>query len=118
MNNNKVKEIIKFSFIKNIQNKWFIIFNILTLISIVLMVNWGSITNLFKPKDELKVFDIVLIDNSNLVYDSFVEKFSDDKNYKLTKSTENTYTAENIPDDLVILEVTPDEEKMFTTSVI
>ena len=43
MNNNKVKEIIKFSFIKNIQNKWFIIFNILTLISIVLMVNWGSL---------------------------------------------------------------------------
>ncbi len=118
MNNDKVKEIIKFSFIKNIQNKWFIIFNILTLISIVLMVNWSSISNLFKPKDELKVFDIVLIDNSNLVYDSFVEKFSDDKNYKLTKSTENTYTAENIPDDLVILEVTPDEEKMFTTSVI
>ena len=48
MNNIKVKEILKFSLYKNIQNKWFIIFNIITLISTVIMLNWESIGNLFR----------------------------------------------------------------------
>ena len=53
MNNTKVKEIIKFSLYKNIQNKWFILFNSLTLISLIVLLNWGTITNFFNIKEEL-----------------------------------------------------------------
>ena len=52
MNNFKVKEIIKFSFYKSIQNKWFVIFNAITLIGMVLMLNWGNIANLFEIGEE------------------------------------------------------------------
>ncbi len=118
MNHYKVKEIIKFSFFKNLQNKWFILFNVLTLISMIVILNWSTISNLFKAKEDDKVFEIVLIDSENLVYDSLLNRFSGDKAYNLTRATENTYTAENIPDNLMVLEIVPDEEKIFKTSVI
>lgn len=47
MNRNKVKEMIQFSFYKNIQNKWFIIFNVISLITAILMLNWSSVSSLF-----------------------------------------------------------------------
>lgn len=118
MNNVKLKEIIKFSFYKNIQNRWFVIFNIITLISIIFMINWGSITSIFKPKEEVEIFEIEVLDNSNLVYTEFSNKFSDDKRYEVRKITESNYTAESIPDDLAIIEIKPDEEECFKVSII
>ena len=57
MNSQKAREIIKFSIYKNIQNKWFLAFNIISLIIAVLILNWNSITTLFKPEE--------LIENKN-----------------------------------------------------
>lgn len=118
MNNSKVKEIIKFSLYKNIQNKWFIIFNILTLISIVIMMNWGNISDIIKPQDEIDEYEVAVLDNTNLIFGKFVEKFSGDTGYKITKITENTYTAENIPDDFMVVEIIPDEVEGFKTAII
>ena len=118
MNNKKVKEIIKFSFYKNIQNKWFIIFNLITLISIVLIVNWGTIFSFFVPKEKTDIFKIAVLDKDNIVYDNFLEKFSGDKSFEVFRIDENSYSAENIPDDFAIVEILNDDEEVFKISFI
>ena len=118
MNNTKVKEIIKFSFYKNIQNKWFIIFNIITLLSIIIMLNWASISSLFKSEDERKIFQIMVLDNTNLVFDDLATDLKNNNELEISKITENTYTAENIPGNLAIVEIIPDSTEGFKTSII
>ncbi|MBR4111189.1 MAG: CPBP family intramembrane metalloprotease [Clostridia bacterium] len=115
MNNFKVKEMVKFSFYKSIQNKWFVIFNAITLISIVLILNWGSIGNLFKIGEEESI-RIAILDEENIVFEKLVSKLA--KNFEVEKIVANDYTAENIPDDLIILEINPNEEKTFSTAII
>lgn len=115
MNNFKVKEIIKFSFYKSIQNKWFVIFNVITLVSIVLILNWGSIGNLFKTVEEENI-KVAILDEKNIIFDNLFSELSG--KFEVEKIDSNEYTAENIPDDLVILEIDSDENNLFTTSVI
>lgn len=115
MNNFKVKEIIKFSFYKSIQNKWFVIFNVITLISIVLILNWGNIGNLFKSGEEENI-KVAILDEENIIFDNLFLELSE--KFEVEKINSNEYTAENIPDDLVILEIDSDEDNLFVTSVI
>lgn len=115
MNNFKVKEIVKFSFYKSIQNKWFVIFNAITLISIVLILNWGSIENLFKSGEE-EIIKIAILDEENIILNDLVSVLS--KDFEVKEIETNEYTAENIPDDLIILEINSNEEKIFSTSII
>lgn len=118
MNNTKVKEIIKFSFYKSIKNKWFIVFNLITLLTTVLVINWNNISNIFKIDEESRLFEIAILDNSNMIYDDFANNFSKNTDYNIVKITENHYTAENIPDNFVIIEIKPDEQETFLTTII
>lgn len=118
MNSKKVREIIKFSFYTNIQNKWFVIFNILSLIGAILIMNWGVISTTFKGGNTPESLEIAILDNENLVFEKFQNDFDFGEEYELTKITENNYTAENIPDDLLIIEILPDEKEIFKTNVI
>lgn len=115
MNSFKVKAIIKNSFNRSIQNKWFIIFNIVTLLSIVLMLNWGNISNLFKSEsdDDIK---IAILDENDLAYENLLDKLS--INYEVEKIEEDIYTAENIEDDLVIVKITEDTNKIFKVAIV
>lgn len=118
MNNAKVKEMIKFSFYKNIQNKWFILFNIISLISIVILLNWNSIGNLFRTETKNEPFKLAILDNSNLIYDNLMNELTNNATFEIERINENTYTAENIPDDFAIIEIIPDEAEAFKTSII
>lgn len=115
MNSFKVKAIIKNSFNRSIQNKWFIIFNIVTLLSIVLMLNWGNISNLFKSEsdDDIK---IAILDENDLAYENLLDKLS--INYEVEKIEEDIYTAENIEDNLVIVKITEDTDKIFKVAIV
>lgn len=115
MNSFKVKAIIKNSFNRSIQNKWFIIFNIVTLLSIVLMLNWGNISNLFKSEsdDDIK---IAILDENDIAYEKLLDKLS--INYEVEKIEEDIYTAENIEDDLVIVKITEDTDKIFKVAIV
>ena len=118
MNNTKVREMIKFSFYKNIQNKWFIIFNALTLLGIVAIVNWGNIVNLFHFNSTEEKFSVAVLDQSNIIYETFLNDLSGDEKYEITSITSNDYTAENIPDNFMIVEVSEHEEEAFQVSII
>lgn len=157
MNHKKVTEMIQFSFFKNMQNKWFLLFNILSLIGLVIALNWNSFTTLFQTKTEENTFQIAFLDSSQLAYEDFLsnlqktnsvemlDSFPTEEEQNASKETEksdsfiapsetslhnqtvkfevvriseNTYTAENIPDKLAVIEITADEQEGFQTSII
>lgn len=117
MNSTKVKEIIKFSFYTNIQNKWFIFFNIMSLIGAILIMNWGAISGMFKTDETSQILELAFIDNNNLVFEEFKKNFESNDDYKLSKLIENNYTAESIPNNLLIIEILPDEKEIFKTNI-
>lgn len=118
MNKAKTREIIKFSFFKDIRNKWFIIFNIITLVSVLIMLNFTSISSLFKSKENA-TFDIEVLDNENLIFDTFKNSILDtEHNFSVSKIFENDYTSENISDDLIVIEVNFDEENLVNFRII
>ena len=48
MNTRKVKQIIKFDVERSIQNKWFVILNIVIFIGILVTTNWSNISKYMK----------------------------------------------------------------------
>lgn len=118
MNRYKIKHILQFSLYKNIQNKWFVLFNVLTFLSIFFLLNWSGIASLFTPEDNAQNFQVALLDPEAQITEAFLSAFESDSNIQVTTIPENTYTAETIPDDFAIIEVIPDEAEMFRVKVI
>lgn len=108
MNNQKVKEIVKFSIKQNIQNKWFVIFNILIFALIVIMANASNI-NKFLENNNVNLFNdditIEYIDNDNILEDRIQKVFEGNEKVTVKEAYQNVYTAENIPDNVIVLEV-------------
>ena len=102
MNFRKVKEIIKFDVEKSIQNKWFVILNIVAFISILVATNWSRIS---KYMDDHNIgissdkFTIQVLDNEDLAFEDIKEAYKEEKNIKVEKVTENKYSKNNIPDE-------------------
>lgn len=120
MNSRKVKEIVKFSIQKNIQNKWFIIFNVITLLIIIATTNIENI-KFFLESRNIHLFDenicVEILDKNNLATDKIIEAF-ENENFEIKEITENTYDKNTIPDDLVVLEITESETDLVTAKLI
>ncbi len=112
MNKDKISEIIKFSFFKYFQNKWFIIFNILSLLSIVIGLNWPNFSSVISFINKEDKFEIAVLDNSNILYDQFANSLPSGDKYTINRITENNYTSGDIPKELIIIEVYEDEDKI------
>lgn len=118
MNKSKTGEIIKFSFYKDMRNKWFILFNILALVSVLIMFNFGSISSLFKRNDD-NPLNIEVLDSENLIYDTFEAALSSSSNdFTISRIYKNNYTAENIPDDIIIVEALRSDKDFVKFSII
>ena len=122
MNFRKVKEIIKFDVEKSIQNKWFVILNIVAFISILVATNWSYIS---KYMDDHNIgissdkFTIQVLDNEDLAFEDIKEAYKEEKNIKVEKVTENKYSKNNIPDeDLLLVEISSDNEKIIKTKIV
>jgi len=114
MNKTKIKEITIFSFSKYFSNKWFIILNLIGLLSTIILMNFNSIQNIIPKKEEQKTFNILIIDNSNLILSELSNYFIDDEEVNISKINENTYTSENLEEDTGIIEVIPSDKEIFT----
>ena len=70
MNKQKIKEIVKFSIKQNIQNKWFVGFNVLLLVLMILFANAGNIKE-FLENNNIQIFDdevaIEYVDPNNII---------------------------------------------------
>lgn len=120
MNKQKIKGIVKFSIKQNIQNKWFVIFNILLLILLLIMANANNIRK-FLDDNNIKLFDdemtIEYIDSNNLLGDSLEKTFEDYEKITIEKIDKNEYTKENIEDNLIILEVFKDDSEIIKAKI-
>jgi len=123
MNVRKVKEIIKFDVEKSIQNKWFVILNVLTFIGILIATNWSNISK-FMDEHNINIgtqekFTIQVVDNDNLVFSDIEKLFEKEENIVVEKVEENTYSKENVPEEkLLLIEVKLDPEKIISTTIV
>lgn len=120
MNKQKIKEIVKFSLRKNIQNKWFVILNCLLFIITVIALNTNNI-NLFLEEKNINLFNdeikIEYIDSENLIGNSLEKAFDEYEKIEVLKITENNYTADNIENNIVV-EVFSSQENILEAKII
>lgn len=123
MNVKKVKEIIKFDVEKSIQNKWFVILNVVTFIAIIIATNWSHISNYLNEHNlgivSSEEITIQVLDNEELAFFDIKNAFKDEKNIKLEKVEENTYSKENVPkENTILVEVSSDNDNIINVKIV
>ena len=123
MNTRKIKEIIKFDVEKSIQNKWFIIFNVVVFLVILIMTNMSHIESFLSDHNmnfmEMEDITIQVVDNENILYAELEEKTADIDAIKLEKIEENKYSKKNIPaDNVILVEAFSDEEEIIKIKLV
>lgn len=121
MNRKKIAEIVKFNVEKSIQNKWFVIFNIIMCIIVIISVNLKNIDKILEQND-INLFEeefkLEIIDSNNLATGKFEEIYKDSKGVEISYITESNYTKENIPDDLIVVEFEQNDKDIVKTKII
>ena len=120
MNSRKVKEIVKFYIQKNVQNKWFVLVNIVILITMLVSTNASHIKNFLESKDiELfkEEFKIEIIDKENLAKEEILKQFENRENIEIEEVEENNYTKDNIPKNFALIEIKADEESIVSATI-
>lgn len=120
MNKQKIKGIVRCSIKQNIQNKWFVVFNILLLILLVIMANANNIRK-FLEDNNIKLFNdeitIEYVDTDNLIGDIVEKTFEEYEKVTISKIDKNEYTKENIKDNLVVLEIFKDDSQIIKAKI-
>lgn len=124
MNLRKVKEIVKFDVEKSIQNKWFVILNIIMFLGVLLITNWNNISSYLEEKNiDIFIADevtIEVLDNENLMdTEAITKKYEEYGNIKFEKVNSNNYSKENLPDNNVILiELSTSKENFIESKIV
>lgn len=120
MNKQKIKGIVRCSIKQNIQNKWFVVFNILLLILLVIMANANNIRK-FLEDNNIKLFNdeitIEYVDTDNLIGDIVEKTFEEYEKVTVSKIDKNEYTKDNIKDNLVVLEIFKDDSQIIKAKI-
>ena len=120
MNNKKVKQIVKFSLQRNIQNKWFVILNCFLLILVIIGVNSKNIDKLLEKKD-IDLFNhksaILYIDKENLLGNSLDKAFKEYDGIEVEKIEVNNFNENNI-DKNIVIEIIPSEKNILEAKII
>lgn len=120
MNKRKVAEIVKFNVEKNIQNKWFVILNI---IMCLLMVVGSNLKNIDKVLEQHNInlfeeeFRLEIVDENGFAYGLFEEEFKDLESVEIKYIDKNNYTKDNIEDDVIIIEYKIDQNNKLKTTI-
>ncbi len=120
MNSRKVKEIVKFSIHKNLQSKWFIILNVLVLISTIIMTNMKNIDTLLK-NNNINLFNdniiLEIIDTEKIAIEELKKEFKEDENIEIREVDTNNYTKENITDEIIVIEINKSNEDIIKATI-
>ena len=121
MNKEKVWGIIKFYVSKNLQNKWFVIFNVFIFMTCLLTTNIGNILDLLESHN-INLFDEEVVleiwDKDNVSAKKFETAFVDDDNVEIRYINGNDYTEETLSDEVIVVEIEKDEEKIVTGKIV
>lgn len=120
MNKQKIKGIVKCSIKQNIQNKWFVVFNVLLFILLVIIANAENISK-FLADNNIKLFNdeitIEYVDVDNLIGDIVEKTFEEYEKVTVSKIDKNEYTKDNIKDNLVVLEIFKDDSQIIKAKI-
>ena len=117
MNRQKTNTIIKFTLREYLESKFFIIFNIVSLIGVILGFNFNNFKQILHIPEEIINYKIEVIDNNNVLFDEFKESFDYSGEYELSKVTENNYTKDNIKEENIIVEIEEREKEHFCATI-
>ena len=121
MNKEKVWGIIKFYVSKNLQNKWFIIFNVFIFVACLITTNIENILDLLESYD-INLFDEEVIleiwDKDNVSAKKFETAFVDDENVEIRYITSNDYTEETLGDEVIVVEIEKSEKDIVTGRIV
>lgn len=122
--NKKLLFLTKTSLLKKIKSKWFLVVNILILIIIIGIINIDSIISFFGG-DFNDNLEIVVIDNTNSVYDIFKSSIDSSKNVLgsntsivIEKSNKKEKELEKKIDDKILIVFTSSADEYLEAKVI
>ena len=121
MNKRKIFEIVKFNIEKNVQNKGFVILNIIMCIFVIVGVNLKNIGNILDSHD-ISLFEeeykLEVIDETGIAYSFYENEFKDNEMVELKFEAQNNYTKDNIEDNVIIVEYKLDDSNNLITKLI
>lgn len=121
MNKEKVWGIIKFYISKNLQNKWFIVFQIFLFAICLITTNKDSILSLLESHD-INLFDeevvLEILDKDNISAKKFETAFVGNKNIEVKYITSNEYTEETLGDDVIVVEIERNEKEIVAGKIV
>ena len=122
--NKKLLFLTKTSLLKKIKSKWFLVVNILILIIIIGIINIDSIISFFGG-DFNDNLEIVVIDNTNSIYDIFKSSIDSSKNVLgsntsivIEKSNKKEKELEKNIDDKILIVFTSSADEYLEAKVI
>lgn len=123
----KLKYLIKMSLDKKFKSKWFLVVNIILCILLIGIINMDSLIKLFGGSFNEEA-SIIVIDNTNYVYDEFESYYSSSLSYmeditsvKVIKSNKNAEEEkEDLKDneDNILLIINEDDSNFLNAEVI
>lgn len=119
----KLKYLTKLSLNKKIKSKWFIAANIIIGIALIGLINIDSVIKLFGG-DFDKGNNIIVIDNSEYLYDEFKNTYDSTTYIDTTDTTIELSTKElkelenNIKDNDIIVELSEDKDNFISAKII
>lgn len=121
MNKEKVLGIIKFYVSKNLQNKWFTIFQIFLFVICLIATNKNNIIDLLESHD-INLFDEEVVleiwDKDNISAKKFETAFVDDENVEVKYINSNEYTEETLSDEVIVVEIEKSDEDIVTGKIV
>lgn len=121
MRNSKIGSIVKNEVERSIKNKWFVILNLLLLVTTVVGMNFGNFKALLKNNNVSfsEKMEIYVEDLSNLAYDKLVEAFKDNNDIEVSKKQSiEEYKNEELSENAILLKVEKSKTEYIKSSLI
>ena len=117
MNNKKTNAIIKFTLREYFESKFFVFFNIISLVGMLIGFNFNSLKQVLNIPEKETKYKIEVIDSSNILYDRFVDTFKYSGDYEIVRASQNNYTKDNIKEENIIIEIFEKEKGHFKSTI-
>ena len=122
--NRKILNIIKFTFEKDIRNKWFIVLNIVLFLLTVIVLNYNTVSTILKENNinlSKNEINIEVKDDKNLYYENLqknLENYNGNEKINIKKVDDiSSYTKDNIQEKILI-EVKYSSDEIISLDVV
>lgn len=121
MKGRKISSIIKNEVERSIKNKWFVILNLLLLVSTIVGINFNNFKALLKKNNVSfsHTMQIYVEDNENIGYDKLVEAFNNNETVKIEKRSSIEELKNNdLSEDTILLKIERSDKDYIRSDLI